>query len=57
MSGLNDHDAAWAELSSDFLGDAELEFDPQAFFDDYMFTGKTFSSAVLMLVSLLIIHP
>ncbi len=57
MSGLKDHDAAWAELSSDFLGDAELEFDPQAFFDDYMFTGKTVRSAILMLVSLLTIHP
>ncbi|KAI9875398.1 MAG: hypothetical protein M1830_008526 [Pleopsidium flavum] len=57
MSGLKDHDVTWAELSSDFLGHAEPEFDPLAFFDDYMFTGKTFSSTIFMLVSLLIIHP
>ncbi|KAL8687185.1 MAG: hypothetical protein Q9224_005225 [Gallowayella concinna] len=37
-----DYSAAWADLASGFLGDArmDLDFDPQAFFNDYMFTGE-----------------
>ena len=31
---------AWAEVPTELFEDAELNFDPQAFFDDYMFTGK-----------------
>ncbi|KAL8805086.1 MAG: hypothetical protein Q9182_002176 [Xanthomendoza sp. 2 TL-2023] len=35
-----DYSAAWADLASGFVGDAQmaLDFDPQAFFNDYMFT-------------------
>ncbi|KAL8821163.1 MAG: hypothetical protein Q9223_000763 [Gallowayella weberi] len=35
-----DYSAAWADLASGSVGDAQmnLDFDPQAFFNDYMFT-------------------
>jgi hypothetical protein len=33
------HNGPWAELQYDFLAGTELDFDPQAFFNDYMFTG------------------
>ena len=36
---LDQANGSWAELPYDFLADTELNFDPQAFFDDYMFTG------------------
>lgn len=38
---LGEHNEPWVELPCDFLADAELDFDPQAFFNDYMFTGET----------------
>lgn len=31
----------WPELLSESLADTELQFDAQAFFDDYMSTGET----------------
>lgn len=38
----DDYSAAWADLASGFMTDNEMnwEFDPQAFFNDYMFAGK-----------------
>lgn len=35
-----DYSAAWSDLASGFLGDDQmkLDFDPEAFFNDYMFT-------------------
>ena len=30
-----------SQFSQDLLADTDLNFDPQAFFNDYMFTGKT----------------
>ncbi|KAL9602074.1 MAG: hypothetical protein Q9219_002070 [cf. Caloplaca sp. 3 TL-2023] len=40
-----DYSAAWADLASGFLSDDQmnLDFDPQAFFNDYMFTGLSIS--------------
>ena len=35
-----DDNAFWKELPSSLLADAELDFDAQAFFDNYMCTGK-----------------
>ena len=35
-----DDEAFWKGLPSTLFADAELNFDPQAFFDDYMSTGK-----------------
>ncbi|KAL8689328.1 MAG: hypothetical protein Q9218_004975 [Villophora microphyllina] len=37
-----DYSAAWADLASGFMSEDQmvLDFDPQAFFNDYMFTGK-----------------
>ena len=35
----NDDEAFWKGLSSTVFADAELDFDPQAFFSDYMSTG------------------
>lgn len=36
-----DYSAAWSDLASGFLGDDQmkLDFDPETFFNDYMFTG------------------
>lgn len=34
-TGLDD---LWNQMPSDFLADTDLIFDPQAFFNDYMFT-------------------
>ncbi|KAI4195178.1 MAG: hypothetical protein LQ350_007352 [Teloschistes chrysophthalmus] len=41
-----DYSAAWADLASGFMSDDPmvLEFDPQAFFNDYMFTGQALFS-------------
>ncbi|KAL8641282.1 MAG: hypothetical protein Q9228_001886 [Teloschistes exilis] len=38
-----DYSAAWADLASGFMSDDPmvLDFDPQAFFNDYMFTAET----------------
>lgn len=40
-------DAMWPELLSESLADTELQFDAQAFFDDYMSTGETSRTLVL----------
>lgn len=38
----DDYSAAWADLASGFMTDNEMnwEFDPQAFFNDYIYAGK-----------------
>lgn len=44
----DEYSAAWADMASGCLGAAQmnLDFDPQEFFNDYMFTGELFSSMV-----------
>jgi len=36
----SDMDAALAAFSTEFPDNRQLEFDAQAFFDEYMFTGE-----------------
>ncbi|KAL9579993.1 MAG: hypothetical protein Q9212_004758 [Teloschistes hypoglaucus] len=45
-----DYSTAWADLASGFMSDDPmvLDFDPQAFFNDYMFTGQTLFSGSYM---------
>ncbi len=38
---MGEHSGPWAELPYDFLAGTELNFDPQASFNDYIFTGET----------------
>lgn len=33
---------AWSGLPVDLLADADFNFDPQAFFDDYLYTGTSY---------------
>lgn len=37
-----------SQLPYDFLADTELNFDPQAFFNDYMFTGESFCAFLVL---------
>jgi hypothetical protein len=40
-TALAESNGSRVELPYNFLADTDLEFDPQAFFNDYMFTGET----------------
>ena len=48
MMSSEEYSTAWTDLACGFLGKGEMQlnYDPQAFFSDYVFTGELMPAAV-----------